>query len=341
MLRSVEKMTITSPHEWPHQISVAEEAAAAAMPSSTAKIMEKQGQDQALKCPRCDSSNTKFCYYNNYSLSQPRHFCKACKRYWTRGGTLRNVPVGGGCRKNKRVKKPASSDPPSSLPPPPPPPPPQIHVSSAPNGINPAFYGLPNAPPDINLALPRLLSRLAGPNAENMPISHSGYDLQPHFNSMWLNFQPSATTSSALTDDYRAGYNPTQIQDPVSSPSHLPDYSLLGSSTSSAAASLITSSFQQQKLGLGSKDTQSINDFQVFLPFEDLQMAATNGNSGIMKGIKMEEESNVMSNKAKWHIPCDNPLESVGMDSSAYWNTSMVGGWPDISSYGSSITPMI
>ncbi|XP_041994009.1 dof zinc finger protein DOF5.1-like [Salvia splendens] len=55
-----------------------------------------------LHCPRCDSSNTKFCYFNNYSLSQPRHFCKSCKRYWTRGGTLRNVPVGGGCRRNKR-----------------------------------------------------------------------------------------------------------------------------------------------------------------------------------------------------------------------------------------------
>ncbi|CAI8616461.1 unnamed protein product [Vicia faba] len=59
-------------------------------------------QPEALKCPRCDSSNTKFCYYNNYSLSQPRYFCKSCRRYWTKGGTLRNVPVGGGCRKNKR-----------------------------------------------------------------------------------------------------------------------------------------------------------------------------------------------------------------------------------------------
>ncbi|KAI4365143.1 hypothetical protein MLD38_021158 [Melastoma candidum] len=65
-------------------------------------------QDQGpWSCPRCNSSNTKFCYYNNYSLSQPRHFCKSCKRYWTRGGTLRNVPVGGGCRKNKRVKRPS------------------------------------------------------------------------------------------------------------------------------------------------------------------------------------------------------------------------------------------
>lgn len=59
--------------------------------------------DQALKCPRCDSTHTKFCYYNNYSLSQPRYFCKTCRRYWTKGGTLRNIPVGGGCRKNKKV----------------------------------------------------------------------------------------------------------------------------------------------------------------------------------------------------------------------------------------------
>ncbi|XP_050365218.1 dof zinc finger protein DOF1.2 [Argentina anserina] len=56
----------------------------------------------APNCPRCASSNTKFCYYNNYSLSQPRYFCKGCRRYWTKGGSLRNVPVGGGCRKTRR-----------------------------------------------------------------------------------------------------------------------------------------------------------------------------------------------------------------------------------------------
>ncbi|KAE8788077.1 dof zinc finger protein 12 [Hordeum vulgare] len=68
--------------------------------------------DQPLKCPRCDSTHTKFCYYNNYSLSQPRYFCKTCRRYWTKGGSLRNVPVGGGCRKNKRAsaaKKPSAA----------------------------------------------------------------------------------------------------------------------------------------------------------------------------------------------------------------------------------------
>ncbi|KAK7307277.1 hypothetical protein VNO77_40188 [Canavalia gladiata] len=84
-------------------------------PPSKPKDQENQGsggrkssstkpQEQGLKCPRCDSPNTKFCYYNNYSLTQPRHFCKTCRRYWTKGGALRNVPIGGGCRKNKKVK---------------------------------------------------------------------------------------------------------------------------------------------------------------------------------------------------------------------------------------------
>ncbi|GMI95222.1 OBF binding protein 4 [Hibiscus trionum] len=71
---------------------------------------------QALKCPRCDSLNTKFCYYNNYNLSQPRHFCKSCRRYWTKGGILRNVPVGGGCRKAKRTKTKPSSETTTALP---------------------------------------------------------------------------------------------------------------------------------------------------------------------------------------------------------------------------------
>jgi len=59
-------------------------------------------EQEQLKCPRCDSINTKFCYYNNYNLSQPRHFCKNCRRYWTKGGALRNIPVGGGSRKNAK-----------------------------------------------------------------------------------------------------------------------------------------------------------------------------------------------------------------------------------------------
>ncbi|KAK4797862.1 hypothetical protein SAY86_030188 [Trapa natans] len=67
-------------------------------------------QTEPLKCRRCESTNTKFCYFNNYNKSQPRHYCKTCKRHWTEGGTLRNVPVGGS-RKNKRVKTAAAATP--------------------------------------------------------------------------------------------------------------------------------------------------------------------------------------------------------------------------------------
>lgn len=70
----------------------------------------KNSQDKTLKkpdkiipCPRCNSMDTKFCYYNNYNVNQPRHFCRACQRYWTAGGTMRNVPVGAGRRKNKNA----------------------------------------------------------------------------------------------------------------------------------------------------------------------------------------------------------------------------------------------
>ncbi|KAJ4897387.1 Dof zinc finger protein DOF5.6 [Raphanus sativus] len=85
---------------------------ASAMAVAAAALMDggrrlRPPHDHPQKCPRCESAHTKFCYYNNYSLSQPRYFCKTCRRYWTKGGTLRNIPVGGGCRKNK---KPSSSN---------------------------------------------------------------------------------------------------------------------------------------------------------------------------------------------------------------------------------------
>ncbi|CAK7350423.1 unnamed protein product [Dovyalis caffra] len=57
--------------------------------------------EKIIPCPRCKSMETKFCYFNNYNVNQPRHFCRGCQRYWTAGGALRNVPVGAGRRKTK------------------------------------------------------------------------------------------------------------------------------------------------------------------------------------------------------------------------------------------------
>ncbi|CAL1380235.1 unnamed protein product [Linum trigynum] len=73
---------------------------------------DEKKAEPGLRCPRCESTDTKFCYFNNYNLCQPRHFCRACKRSWTRGGVLRDVPAGGGGgRKNKgRVIHPSSSE---------------------------------------------------------------------------------------------------------------------------------------------------------------------------------------------------------------------------------------
>ncbi|XP_048565524.1 uncharacterized protein LOC125545570 isoform X3 [Triticum urartu] len=70
-----------------------------------ARLAKVPQPEPGLKCPRCDSTNTKFCYFNNYSLTQPRHFCHACRRYWTRGGALRNVASCHAKRSAKRSAK--------------------------------------------------------------------------------------------------------------------------------------------------------------------------------------------------------------------------------------------
>ncbi|KAL2524255.1 Cyclic dof factor 4 [Abeliophyllum distichum] len=69
-------------------------------PKKVDQTVEKR-PDKIIPCPRCRSMETKFCYFNNYNVNQPRHFCKGCQRYWTAGGALRNVPVGAGRRKVK------------------------------------------------------------------------------------------------------------------------------------------------------------------------------------------------------------------------------------------------
>ncbi|RDY02928.1 Dof zinc finger protein DOF1.4, partial [Mucuna pruriens] len=96
--------TINRGLDWKQTLLQAENLELPKPPPMRKQQQQTQPSSEPLKCPRCDSTNTKFCYYNNYNKSQPRHFCRACKRHWTKGGTLRNVPVGGD-RKNKRVKK--------------------------------------------------------------------------------------------------------------------------------------------------------------------------------------------------------------------------------------------
>ncbi|KAJ4838060.1 hypothetical protein Tsubulata_044363 [Turnera subulata] len=356
MLGNCENMVIISStsNEWP-QDQLDEKS----LMASTSKLMEKTGhqeltqaqqqqQQPPLKCPRCDSSNTKFCYYNNYSLSQPRHFCKACKRYWTRGGTLRNVPVGGGCRKNKRVKRPSSSmegansssvssanpNPTSQS---------QLDISSTSNHISPLFYGLSN-PSEMNLPFPgRFSSRVSS----NMESTISGYpDLQPQLNALALGFSTSGMVSGSTDTN---GFH--KIQDVVSSNSLLSSYcNLFGSSSSTTAttsptiSTLLASNLQQQQKynnNNGSiKEARVLDHFQNLTPFGDLQMGGNCESAGIaLKGVKIEQGQN----RVAWNAPCLNQMEQIGFsDPSAYWTTATgVGAWHDPANMGSSVTSLI
>lgn len=309
---------------------------------------QQQQQQEALRCPRCDSTNTKFCYYNNYSLTQPRHFCKACKRYWTRGGTLRNVPVGGGCRKNKRVKRPPNNNSSStsvtslshnngslessvnsgggggggggvggglsslssSA---------QIHdmITSASNHVNhhhhPLFYGLPtNHSPNSDI---------------NFPFSR--YDLQnpPQINGLGLGFSSGLVhnmnsmnihNNTNNNNNHSQNNNTKQIfQDLISSNPLLSNYSTTTSTTTTTTSptisSLLASSFHQMK---GANNT----NFQSLLPSyeDDLHMKGSgqNGHGGMfMKGVKMESEGQNRSiDHHHHHQEWNNPPSQNQMD---------------------------
>ncbi|XP_010545000.1 PREDICTED: dof zinc finger protein DOF1.8-like isoform X2 [Tarenaya hassleriana] len=174
-------------------------------------------KDQALNCPRCNSTNTKFCYYNNYSLTQPRYFCKTCRRYWTEGGSLRNIPVGGGSRKNKRSS--SSSNPPSSSPKK------HLFVSRAP----------PQQPP----------------SCQNPKITdtHEAKGLNSAFSQAIGNAHEAKETNLAFSQGFGNAHNsvseflqmPNIIKNPLVSPSSSSAFELLGISASSSSSSSASS----------------------------------------------------------------------------------------------------
>ncbi|KAL0300708.1 UNVERIFIED_CONTAM: Dof zinc finger protein DOF1.4 [Sesamum radiatum] len=299
------------------------------------RVMERSNQDPhqpSLKCPRCDSSNTKFCYYNNYSLSQPRHFCKACKRYWTRGGTLRNVPVGGGCRKNKRVKQrqpPPSigSDgissssasaaastailKPSSVQP-------DIDLSPAANLINdPLLYSLPTNPLELNFPFSRF-------STARVSCDSSGFDHhhQPRMNGVGIGFSSGILENT----EYRNGFR--QIEDVITSSS-----SSLG--PTSSAGNVNSLFFGSSRFGPTSTMVSLLSSpHPEALDFhgDDIQMQ----NGGLMgKEVKIEGE-----NRSDW-----NPEKMNSSDSSSLmWNgtTISLGEWFDPSNImGSSSVPSL
>nr|XP_043636823.1 dof zinc finger protein DOF2.4-like [Erigeron canadensis] len=143
--------------------------------------------EPGLNCPRCDSTNTKFCYFNNYSLTQPRHFCKTCRRYWTRGGALRNVPVGGGCRRNKRSSKSRSSKSPSRSGPK------SLSVSPPRSNSENMTSSQLSHPPSLHLPFMNSLNQYGGVGGNLSSSTISGFQSQSELG----NFQIGNGSSSA------------------------------------------------------------------------------------------------------------------------------------------------
>ncbi|KAL1217403.1 Dof zinc finger protein DOF1.4 [Cardamine amara subsp. amara] len=290
----------------------------------------QQPQPQ-LKCPRCDSSNTKFCYYNNYSLSQPRHFCKACKRYWTRGGTLRNVPVGGSYRKNKRMKRPSTSTATAASTA-------STTTSSSPNNHHqishfssmnhhPLFYGLSDHMSSCN-NLPMIPSRFSDSSKTS---SSSGLE------SEFLSSGFSSLSALGLGLPHHMSHDHTINGSFINSSTPSKPFllsGLFGSSVSSSSSTLLQHPHKPMNSGgemLGQSQLQTLASLQ------DLHVGGNNDQDMNKEG-KLEQISGNISGF----------MSSSSLDPSNYnnmWSNASVvnGAWldPTNNNVGSSLTSLI
>ena len=120
-------------------------------------------QNLNLRCPRCNSEETKFGYYNNNQISQPRYRCKNCKKFWTHGGKVRDISSNGRERRVNRFRD-SSPSTVSSAPPPPP-----LPVGMTSGGIINGIWTLNLARPPPTLNQPQLKFVLM--DIENLSIT--------------------------------------------------------------------------------------------------------------------------------------------------------------------------
>ncbi|KAJ4916755.1 Dof zinc finger protein DOF1.4 [Raphanus sativus] len=287
---------------------------------------QQQPPQPQLKCPRCDSSNTKFCYYNNYSLSQPRHFCKACKRYWTRGGTLRNVPVGGSYRKNKRVKRPATtttiaattvSTTTSSCPNNP-----HHQISHFPSmNHHPLFYGLSDQVSSCN-NIPMFPSRFTDPSKTSSGLE--GEFLSTGFNGLGLGLQHHMSHDQTISGSF--------ISNSTTNKPFLPS-GLFESSVSSSSSTLLQHPHKPMN---NSGEIMGQSHLQTLASLQDLHVGGNN------------EDVNKEGNLAEISGNINGFMPSSSLDPSNYhniWNNASVssGAWLDPTNniVGSSLTSLI
>lgn len=249
-------------------------------PSSAALERKTRPQkEQALNCPRCNSTNTKFCYYNNYSLTQPRYFCKTCRRYWTEGGSLRNIPVGGGSRKNKRSSSSSQSS--------------SSKITRLPDLVHPSTSPL-NQAQDLNLGFPPINSQVQLPNIENNK-THISASSNTSPTSTTTNNTPTTTANhfsalELLTGLTSRGFNtfmPIPVPDPNSNSVYTSGFPLVPELKPSLNFSLD---------GLGSTaygglpSVQETNSGRLLFPFEDLKQVS-NTNTVIEQNTKEQGDS--------------------------------------------------
>ncbi|CAA2995331.1 dof zinc finger -like [Olea europaea subsp. europaea] len=270
--------------------------------SERARLANIPMPEAALKCPRCESTNTKFCYFNNYSLSQPRHFCKACRRYWTRGGALRSVPVGGGCRRNKRSKSTSSKSPA----------PPNNNQQTTPN------------------------STIAGTISSNCTGQANILGLNPQFPP--LRFM---SPLGQLTDNYSTGdisLNYSGISAPISEMNfQMGSNNILGGGSGGGAgvASLLTSCgidqwrFHQQYPFLGSMDLSPVGLYHFEGGDNQSRFAGETSQAARPKlPVKMEENSSKLNLSR----------QLMGMPGTDQWSTGTAASWTDLSCFSSTST---
>ncbi|XP_074272243.1 uncharacterized protein LOC141596106 isoform X2 [Silene latifolia] len=283
---------------------------------------QQNNNQEPLRCPRCDSSNTKFCYYNNYSLSQPRHFCKACKRYWTRGGTLRSVPVGGGCRKNKRVKRPSNNSNNTSS---------MITTNNNTNYSNNLHDGsvnsLPSTNNNINSHIIHDLINTSTSNPLFYGINHgSNHNLMNNFpflrydlhnpsqiNGVGLGFSSGLVHNDNINGDFRNGLslNPHNNHNNK----HIFQDLISSNPNTSSISSLLASSFQMKSGG---------NNFETILPSYEGSLQMKGGM--YMKEVKMELEGQNRAMDHHWSAPSQNLMDQNNVGSSPSSDPSNVWG---------------
>ncbi|KAI5329253.1 PREDICTED: dof zinc finger [Prunus dulcis] len=289
-------------------------AAAAAVNNLERKARPQK--EQALNCPRCNSTNTKFCYYNNYSLTQPRYFCKTCRRYWTEGGSLRNIPVGGGSRKNKRSSSSSAAANSSTT---------TSSTSSAskrlPDLIQPQNPKI-NQGQDLNLTFPATNQDFRNIISDHLVHHHQQHHQLPNNNNNMENSNkqnhinisassPSSTTTTTtshlsalelLTGLTSRGLN-SFMPMPVPDPNNNHNNNTVYSTTSGFPMQDFkpTLNFSLDGLGSGYGSLQGVQESsgRLLFPFEDLKQVSSTGG-----GIEQNKEHG---------------------DSTGYW-TGMLGG---------------